>query len=193
MLSIGKLSEVAQATKSSIESREVQEKIEGESSISLSPPATKLTKEAAVDDQLDVVQVQETLHDLFVKSLSGSDLQKPTSVQGELIATRVAPNVQIRPACAQVRYSALPTMLELTCPSQLFALLSAQLLEGRTLSPEELVDLLTLKENDGDQVSSFDSALEVLIRAKVRTTTNRETPITDAVEAVTIGNPRCST
>lgn len=46
-------------------------------------------------------------------------------------------------------------------------MLSTQLLGGRTLSPEELVDLLTLKENDGDQVSSFNSALEVLIRAKV--------------------------
>lgn len=50
---------------------------------------------------------------------------------------------------------------------QLFATISTRLFQGAALKPEELIDLLTLKENVNEQSGDFASALDVLVRAKV--------------------------
>ena len=41
-----------------------------------------------------------------------------------------------------------------------------RLFEGRILSTEDLVDVLTLKENVNEQAGDFGSALDILVRAK---------------------------
>lgn len=40
------------------------------------------------------------------------------------------------------------------------------MLQGRSLEPEDLVDLLTLKENVGDQQADYMAALQTVIRAE---------------------------
>lgn len=112
MLSIGKLSEVAQATKNTIDTRSVQEKIEGQSfnPSTLHDSADSSVWLAVVDDLLDVIQVQETTQKLFYELLAGTDLRLDTGKQGEVLTSRAAPGLHNRPAFAQVRSSVLLPM-----------------------------------------------------------------------------------
>ena len=50
---------------------------------------------------------------------------------------------------------------------QLYARLCEDLVQGRTLSPEDHIDLLTLKDNFGDDGTAYFEALEAFVRAKV--------------------------
>ncbi|KAI5479591.1 nuclear pore complex protein Nup133 [Pseudohyphozyma bogoriensis] len=131
LLSLGKLSQIAQASKETIETEDVQRAIE------------------AVDDALDIVNSQHGLKDLFVQSLSNAELQLPVAEQGELVTTRIAPSLAQLPSFAQ-----------------LYTKLVSDLLQGRTLSAEDLIDLLTLKETTHADSADFSSALEILVRAK---------------------------
>lgn len=49
----------------------------------------------------------------------------------------------------------------------MYTLLVQRLVEGITLSPEDLIDLFTLKVNEGEESSHFSTALDILIRSKV--------------------------
>ena len=40
------------------------------------------------------------------------------------------------------------------------------MLQGQTLSPEDLIDLLTLKENVGEQQGDYMAALQIVVRAE---------------------------
>ncbi|ORY72608.1 methyltransferase type 11 [Leucosporidium creatinivorum] len=131
MLSLGKLSQVAQSSKETLFTEGVQRAIE------------------VVDDKLDLVNSQVELKENFNDILSGSENRLSLEEKSEIIAARVAPILADRPAFAQ-----------------LYARLVNQLLQGQSLSPEDHIDLLTLKENVGDQSGDFASALEILQRAK---------------------------
>lgn len=125
-----------------------------------------------VDDKLDLVNSQVELKENFNDILSGSENRLSLEEKSEIIAARVAPILADRPAFAQVRLRCScprPEQLQLTLLyRQLYARLVNQLLQGQSLSPEDHIDLLTLKENVGDQSGDFASALEILQRAKVR-------------------------
>ncbi|GAA5966313.1 hypothetical protein JCM3765_005253 [Sporobolomyces pararoseus] len=131
LYSLGKLAQVAQVTKETLESEGVQRAIE------------------AVDDNLDLVNSQQGLRTLFNTLLSQSETQSPLPEQGELVATRVAPALSDRPTFAKI-----------------YSTLSARLLAGTAVTPEELIDLHTLKENVNEKSGDFASALDVLVRAK---------------------------
>lgn len=51
--------------------------------------------------------------------------------------------------------------------AQLYAKFTKQLLQGQVLSAEDLIDLMTLKENVGEQSGDFGAAVEILVRSKV--------------------------
>ncbi|BGP13786.1 hypothetical protein JCM10213v2_001724 [Rhodosporidiobolus nylandii] len=104
----------------------------------------------ATDDLLDLVRSQENLHTLFAGLLSGSEIALPAAEKGEAVVEHVAPALGDRPAFAQQ-----------------YAKLSGRLFAAESLTPEDLIDLLTLKENVGEQSSDFATALEVLVRAKL--------------------------
>ncbi|GAA5844336.1 hypothetical protein JCM5353_008463 [Sporobolomyces roseus] len=103
----------------------------------------------AIDDNLDLVNSQQGLRILFDSLMSQSESRSTPQQQGETIASRVAPALSDRPAFAKH-----------------FATISTQLLQGAALKPEEIIDLLTLKENVNEQSGDFASALDVLVRAK---------------------------
>lgn len=103
-----------------------------------------------MDDNLDLVNSQHGLVELFLSTLSGTEVRLPLEEQAEIITSRLAPSLQDRQAF-----------------TQLYHKLTVSLLQGRTLSPEDLIDILTLKENTGDQAGDFAAALQVLVRAKV--------------------------
>lgn len=132
MLSLGKLSKVAQADKEILATEDFQRSLE------------------VIDDNLDMISAQQGLHDFVTKSLSIVDLQLPLEQQAEVVASRVAPLLARRhPAFSQ------------------FYIRSCKgLLEGEVLSPEDLIDLLTLKEDDAEPGVTFSEALEILVRAK---------------------------
>ncbi|GAA6006390.1 uncharacterized protein JCM10292_002672 [Rhodotorula paludigena] len=102
-----------------------------------------------LDDNLDLVNTQQNLRKIFSSLLSGSEARLQPAEQGEVISARVAPALEDRPALAQH-----------------LAKLSGRLLENKTLSAEDLIDLLTLKENVNEQSGDFAAALDVLVRAK---------------------------
>jgi len=141
MLSLGKLSQVAQATHQTLDSPEVQKAIEG------------------VDDALDLVNTQREVETQLRAFLSATELRQPTDKQAEIIAARAAPSLAGQPAFAL-----------------LFTTLVGRLLSGTSLSPENLVDVLTLKVNGEAQESEgdFAAALEVLVRAKAVPEARRE-------------------
>lgn len=60
-----------------------------------------------------------------------------------------------------------PNLVDRPTLRALFKQLAGELLAGRTLAVEDLVDLLTLKANAGDEVSSFATALDVLRKSRV--------------------------
>ncbi|GAA5931821.1 Nup133p [Sporobolomyces koalae] len=103
----------------------------------------------AVDDNLDLVNSQQDLRSLFESLLSQSETQASAAERGEAVARRVAPALSDRQAFAKI-----------------YATLATRSLEGVAVTPEQLVDLLTLKENVNERAGSFASALDVLVRAK---------------------------
>ncbi|BGP37735.1 hypothetical protein JCM10449v2_001657 [Rhodotorula kratochvilovae] len=131
MLSLSKLAQVAQVDTRTLEDMAVQQTLE------------------TLDDNLDLVNTQEGLKTLFESLLSGSEARLAPSEQGEVIAARVAPALEDRPALAQH-----------------LAKLGGRLFEDQTLTAEDLIDLLSLKENVGEQANDFAAALDVLVRAK---------------------------
>ncbi|GAA5890992.1 hypothetical protein JCM8208_003123 [Rhodotorula glutinis] len=130
-LSLSKLAQVAQVDTQSIDEVHVQQTLE------------------TLDDNLDLVNTQDGLLALFESLLSGQEVRLSAAEQGEVIAARVAPGLEDRPALAQH-----------------LATLAGKLFEERALSAEDLIDLLTLKENVGEQAGDFAAALDVLVRAK---------------------------
>jgi hypothetical protein len=79
---------------------------------------------AVVDDNLDLVNSQEGLASMFVEALSGGESRLSLEEQGEVIASRVAPSLNSRPAFAQVRRFISPLslgLLLLCLPSFLFS------------------------------------------------------------------------
>ncbi|KWU46470.1 methyltransferase type 11 [Rhodotorula sp. JG-1b] len=131
ILSLEKLTQLAQVDRTTIETETMQRALE------------------AVDDSLDIVRTQEALSALFASRLSGSEARLPPSEQGAAISSRIAPSLHDRPAF-----------------SNELAGFCARLFEGRILSTEDLVDVLTLKENVNEQAGDFGSALDILVRAK---------------------------
>lgn len=106
MLSLGKLSQVAQANKQTLQSEQVQRAIEGElhdSSDVTSAPADTPFRFAVVDDRIDMVNSQELLFEIFSGVLSGSESRTSLEEQSQIIASRVAPILADRPAFAHVR------------------------------------------------------------------------------------------
>ncbi|GAA6016956.1 hypothetical protein JCM11491_006924 [Sporobolomyces phaffii] len=103
----------------------------------------------AVDDHLDLVNSQQGLRTLFESVLSQSENQDTAQAQGEAVASRVARTLSDRPTFAKG-----------------YATLSSRLLAGLAVTPEELIDLHTLKENVNDRSGDFACALDVLVRAK---------------------------
>lgn len=95
------------------------------------------------------MRTQEALSALFASRLSGSEARLPPSEQGAAISSRIAPALHDRPAF-----------------SNELAGFCGRLFEGRILSTEDLVDVLTLKENVNEQAGDFGSALDILVRAK---------------------------
>lgn len=152
MLSLSKLAQVAQLDRQTLEGEEVQRALEGESArlkfVSLQAPADALCG-AAVDDNLDLVNTQQNLLTLFTSLLSGTEMRLSPTEQGEAIAGRIAPALTDRPALAQH-----------------LASLCARVFDDESISPEDLIDILSLKENNNEHASDSAAALDVLLRAK---------------------------
>ncbi|GAA5875605.1 hypothetical protein JCM3774_006115 [Rhodotorula dairenensis] len=131
ILSLEKLTQLAQVDRSTLETETVQRALE------------------AIDDNLDIVRTQESLASAFASRLSGSEARLSPGEQGAAISSRIAPALHDRPT--------LSSMLSRLC---------GRLLEGQVLRTEDLVDVLTLKENVNEQAGDFGSALDILVRAK---------------------------
>lgn len=95
------------------------------------------------------MRTQETLASVFASRLSGSEARLSPSEQGAAISARIAPALHDR--------SSFSTLLSDLC---------GRLLAGQVLRTEDLVDVLTLKENVNEQAGDFGAALDILIRAK---------------------------
>lgn len=152
MLSLGKLTQLAQMDQSSLRGEDAQRELEGKSSCPHHSPEQRVLMDVpsiAIDDTLDVVRTQESLAALFSERLSGSESRLSVYEQGRAIAERIAPALHDRPMLAERLASA--------CGS-LFA--------GHVLSTEDLIDVLSLKENVNEQAGDFGMALDVLVRAK---------------------------
>lgn len=85
---------------------------------------------AVVDDMIDLVNTQEGLQNVFSSLLSGSESRMSPEEQGEVIASRVAPELEAKPALRQVRTwasfdSAHPTDMFRHCSSTLISLASS--------------------------------------------------------------------
>ncbi|GAA5905117.1 Nup133p [Sporobolomyces salmoneus] len=131
LFSLGKLAQLAQTTRESIETESVQRAIE------------------AVDDQLDLVNAQQKLRQDFDAHLSQADESLSPQERGELVTGRLAPTLEDRQEFAKI-----------------YAFLAARLLSGSAVTPEELIELQTLKKNTNDHSGDFASALDILVRAK---------------------------
>ncbi|GAA5919787.1 hypothetical protein JCM1841_005860 [Sporobolomyces salmonicolor] len=84
MLSLGKLTQIAQVTRETLETEPVQRAIE------------------VVDDNLDLVTSQQALRDVFASLLSGSESRLSPTQRGEAIVERAAPALKKRPAFEQL-------------------------------------------------------------------------------------------
>ncbi|KAK4705783.1 hypothetical protein P7C70_g405, partial [Phenoliferia sp. Uapishka_3] len=131
MLSLAKLTYIAQATHESLDSEEVQRAIE------------------VVDDDLDLVGSQDKYRHMLSEVLSAAELEGTLDRQGKLVTSRVAIHLSDRPAFAQ-----------------LHAQLCKESLQGQILSAEDLIDLITLKDNGGPRTEAFAEALDILLRAQ---------------------------
>lgn len=154
-------------------------------SLSLSTISSEPVQRALenVDDALDLVNSQQSLLSAFERYLSGSEATMGVEEKGEVVAERVCTSLEERGAMAQVRrrlllFSVCSRLLPpkesangssvSSYDAQLYAKLTARLFAGQSLSAEDLIDLYTLKENTRENAGDFATALEVLVRAKVR-------------------------
>lgn len=119
-----------------------------------------------MDDDLDQVNAQQSMRAVFESQLSAVETRQSTEVQALAVTSRIAPALVDRPMFASVRF---PLAHPRLTSAQLYAMLVKQVLEGLVLSPEDHIDLLTLKTNEGSSSGDFAAALEILLRAKVRT------------------------
>ncbi|KAM0753804.1 methyltransferase type 11 [Meredithblackwellia eburnea MCA 4105] len=101
------------------------------------------------DDILDLVNAQADLQQAMVDTLSAGDLQLPVVEQAALVTTNVTLGLEHYPAFAQY-----------------FPQLCQNVLEGTVVSPEDLIDLVTLQRNMADQGGDFFQALQIIERAK---------------------------
>ncbi|KDE03357.1 hypothetical protein MVLG_06163 [Microbotryum lychnidis-dioicae p1A1 Lamole] len=135
MLSLGKLSQVAQASRETLGSESLQRAIE------------------ALDDKLDLVNTQSMLHQSFLSTLPSSLNFASPSTQAQSITENLTPH--------------LPHALR-----SLFHHLTLDLLTSRTLSSEDLIDLLTLPmanlipSPSSSASSDHCTALEILLRSQ---------------------------
>lgn len=108
MLSLGKLTQVAQADKETIDTEPVQRALEGEGELILVLLSEELTASsfpAAVDDIIDLVNSQEELCSVFSATLSGGESRQSVEDRSQTVTDRVAPGLASRPAFAEVRSS----------------------------------------------------------------------------------------
>ncbi|BGP05963.1 hypothetical protein JCM10049v2_001782 [Rhodotorula toruloides] len=96
-----------------------------------------------------IVNTQQNLSMFFSSLLSGTEMRMPSTEQGEVVAARIAPALTDRPAL-----------------SQQLASLCARVFADESISPEDLIDNLSLKENNNEHASDFAAALDVLLRTK---------------------------
>lgn len=164
MLSLSKLTRLATVSLATVTSEPVQRALE------------------VVDDALDLVNTQQNLCASFAAVLSGSEVGLSAEDKGEVLAERVCPALEERPAMAQVRFFRTSSVFPLSSlvrregmlmlvrveKPQLYAKFAGRLFAGSTLTAEDLIDLYTLKENTGDKAGDFAVALDLLVRAKVR-------------------------
>ncbi|KAL7410733.1 Non-repetitive/WGA-negative nucleoporin C-terminal-domain-containing protein [Mrakia frigida] len=105
-----------------------------------------------IDDRLDLISVHSKLRTLFQQAVASQPLQYQSNVDEAVeLATR----------------SLAPQLTEFPALRALFVKLGKDLVSGKTLQAEDLVDLLTLKANQQeDQTGDFAIALDVLSRAR---------------------------
>ncbi|TIC13544.1 hypothetical protein E3Q10_01047 [Wallemia mellicola] len=133
ILSLGKLSHIAQLDLDTFESTQAQQDIE------------------ATDDKLDLISIHGKLLELFGTQLSETgenidmlDLEEKVAKITDVVASRLN----------------LPNLINH------FHNLIRGLYNGKALNAEDLVDLLTLKDNFLEQVTDYASAIDVCVRAK---------------------------
>ncbi|BGO89520.1 hypothetical protein NBRC10512_003981 [Rhodotorula toruloides] len=97
----------------------------------------------------DIVNTQQNLSTFFSSLLSGTEMRMPSTEQGEVVAARIAPALTDRPGLAQQ-----------------LANLCTRAFANESISPEDLIDILSLKENNNKHASDVAAALDVLLRAK---------------------------
>ena len=116
LFSLGKLAQIAQVSKETIESEPVQRAIEGDFSLSLSSPCARTgsyrVAEVAdaclslcvsgIDDHLDLVNSQQGLGVLFESLLSQAEGALSREERGQLVASRSSPHLSDRPTFAKV-------------------------------------------------------------------------------------------
>lgn len=116
----------------------------------LSSEPVQRTLERAADDGLDVLETQSKLEERARECLSGTETRLGAARQAELVASRVARGLAGR-----------PMLLEL------YTSITRGLLAHATLSLEDLVDLLTLRDvTVQDDAASFAVAIDLLRRAE---------------------------
>ncbi|KAK4332908.1 Non-repetitive/WGA-negative nucleoporin C-terminal-domain containing protein [Rhodotorula toruloides] len=91
-----------------------------------------------VDDNLDLVNTQQNLSTFFTYLLSGTEMRLPPTEQGEVVAGRLA-----------------PALADRTALSQQVASLCARVLGDESVSAEDLIDILSLKENNAGGFADF--------------------------------------
>lgn len=162
-LSIGKLSKLAQ-----MQNHDVQmgkSALDGISS-SHRPGKHHSDEIIAFDDGLDTVAVQEDLVQQFIAMKSSTRAKQSFESLVEIIVKAKATRLDTRPAYAYVRFLVSVSLFcLLTMVTQIFKQLLRQLLLGKALSDEELVDLLSLKDND-ESLDDFYAALHILTKTK---------------------------
>ncbi|GEM09537.1 hypothetical protein Rt10032_c08g3554 [Rhodotorula toruloides] len=99
-----------------------------------------------VDDNLDLVNTQQNLSTLFTSLLYGTEMRIPPTEQGAVLAACVAPALTDRSALAQY-----------------LASLCARVFADESISPEDLINILTLKEDNNKHASDFATALDILL------------------------------
>jgi len=164
MLSIGKLSQLAQMQNYDV----LTEKSTLDGNVVYSPPTEILvTNIVAFDDGLDTVAVQEDLIQQFKAIKPPTRAKQSFEAQVDNILKVKATRLANRPGHSNVRSSLTsPLALGLSVMiNQIFKQLVRQLLQGKSLSDEELVDLLSLKDND-ETLDDFYAALHILTKTK---------------------------
>lgn len=146
LISIGKLAAVADI-KTRGDARDRKQRLVGECEIPLL--WTRLAiKRVDLDEELDVINVQDGLRKRLAASVPTRRHAKPSM---ETYASQYAQGLKGR-----------PTFL------RLFVETAQQLVDGSALDIEDLVDVLTMKDNDGENGLDPVIALERLVRDAVR-------------------------